>query len=373
MARRAIRVPKIRRRKVNRPPPGSAPGTLAPSEVRSEPAALFLYRYDPTSYQHRAVSLQELEPELANAPTDSGVLWIDVQGVGDLPTVERIGELLGLHPLTVEDLVHTHQRPKLEAFDTHLFVTLRAVRLLGDGTVDNEQISLIWKRGLLVTFQEREGDGFDGVRRRLEGGRGRLRSRGADYLASQLMDAAIDNYFPVLEDYGAAMDQLDDAIRAEPSPDLSNGIHSMRRELRALRRAVWPLRDVISGLARGDLPEIASTTLPSFRDCYDHVVQVGDFVEGARERASDLADLHLVMLNERTNQVMKVLTVMSSIFIPLSFLVGLYGMNFNRDVSPYNMPELDWRFGYPVLLLLMGALIAGMLLFFRRKGWIGRQ
>ena len=285
-----------------------------------------------------------------------------------------MGEALGLHQLTVEDVVHVNQRPKQEEFADYLLVILRAVRVRAgeDNTVDNEQISMVLREGLLVTFQERPGDGFDPVRRRLREGKGQIRRAGADYLAYALLDAVIDNYFPVVELYQDAMDQLDDEIRVNPSWEKSASIHLMRRELRQLRRAVWPLRDVAGALGRTDLEMISAGVKPALRDCHDHVIQVADFVESARERASDLGDLYMTIVSERTNQVMKVLTIIATIFIPLTFLCGLYGMNFDSAASPYNMPELKWRFGYPALWGVMVVSVTGMLLFFRHRGWIGR-
>jgi magnesium transporter len=307
----------------------------------------------------------------ALAPEPGKVVWIDVQGLGDGELIRQVGAALGLHPLTVEDVVHHHQRPKVEEFDDYLLLVLRMVRHQGEGRVDNEQLSLVLREGLLVTFQERPGDGFEPVRRRLREGKGQIRRSGADYLAYALVDAAIDNYFPVLELYGDTMEALDERVRQDPSPQVSAAIHGMRRELRHLRRAAWPLRDVAAALGRIEHPLLGKRVRPMFRDCYDHVVQVADFVEGTRERASELADLYLAMMGERTNQVMKVLTIISTIFIPLTFLCGLYGMNFDGAVSPFNMPELRWRYGYPALLLLMLVVFLGQILFFRRRGWIG--
>lgn len=363
-----LRIPKIRRHKRVGPAPGAAPGTLAKRENARQPR-LQLATYGVEHCRRGALDPSELEQALAPAPGETR--WLDVQGLGDHDLLRRIADVLGLHPLTLEDIVHTHQRPKVEEFDDHLFVVLRAIRLGEENHVENEQISMVIEDGLIVTFQEMYGDGYDPVRKRLDSGKGRIREAGADYLAWALIDAVIDNYFPVLEAYGGIMDQLDDAIRENPTIELSKAIHSMRRELRVFRRATWPFRDVVGVLGRNDIDQIDQTVRPSFRDCYDHVVQVSDFVEGARERASELADLHLVMVGERTNQVMKVLTIIATIFIPLTFLCGLYGMNFDPEASPYNMPELKWRFGYPAFWGVMLLVFGLMLWFFRRKGWIG--
>ena len=228
------------------------------------------------------------------------------------------------------------------------------------------------KDDLLITFQERHKDGFEPVRKRLREGKGPIRDQGVDYLLYSLIDAIIDDYFPVLELFGDTMDQLDEEIRNNPAPHLASAAHGMRRELRQLRRAVWPLMEVTSTLSRIEVLRIDNALKHAFRDCHDQVVQVADFVEGSRERVSDLSDLYQTMVSEKTNQVMKVLTIMATIFIPLTFLSGLYGMNFDPEVSPFNMPELKWRYGYPAFLTVIALTFVGMLWFFRRKGWIGQ-
>lgn len=368
MALISIPIPRFRRRKMTMPDPGAMPGTLSVA-TELPPAAIKRFVYDQQTCDSADVDLSDLENVLK--PESGKVVWVDVQGLGNGDAIRKIGEILGLHPLTLEDIVHVHQRPKLEEFDDHLFITMRAVRLLDDQKVDNEQLSLVLKKGLLVTFQERPGDSFEPVRRRLKEGKGQLRKSGADYLFYTLIDTAIDNYYPVLELYGDTMDQLDDQMREDPRPATSASVHAMRRELRQLRRAAWPLRDVAGILGRGELPLIGKSVRSAFRDCHDHVVQVADFVESNRERASDLAGLYLAMVGEKTNQVMKILTIIATIFIPLTFLCGVYGMNFQTDVSPYNMPELTWRFGYPAFWITVVVIFAGMLGYFRHKGWLG--
>lgn len=366
-----IPIPKIRRRKAQLPSPGAAPGTLAP--VADGPAEVVVTRhvYGPDGARAQPVDLDDLEQALE--PEPGQVVWVDVCGLGDTALVRRAAAELGLHPLTLEDVVHVHQRSKVEAFDDHLFVVLRAIRLLDDGQVDNEQLSFVLRNGLVVTFQERRGDGFDPVRRRIREGKGALRQSGADYLLYALVDATIDDYFPVLEAYAEAMDQLDEQVRERPSPEVSHAIHAVRRELRQLRRATGPLHDVARRLSRGDFPAIEEPARLAFRDCHDHALQVNDFVDGSRERFSDLADLYRSMVDERTNEVMRMLTIVATMFIPLTFLCGLYGMNFDREVSPYNMPELGWRYGYPAVWGVMIALVAAMLWYFRRKGWLGTR
>ena len=368
MRKPRIAIPKILRRKRVAPAPGASPGTLVIHDQAEQPT-LHLFTYEETICDHQSIDPSSIEAALTCVPGERR--WLDVQGLADHDLLRRITELLGLHPLTLEDIVHTHHRPKLEEFEDHLFVIFRAFRMRDDGAVDNEQVSMIVKDGLVVTFQEYHGDGFDPVRRRLKAGKGRIRQAGVDYLAWALMDVTIDNYFPVLEAYSVIMDALDDAIREDPSSETSRAIHTMRRELRQFRRAVWPLREVAGVLSRDDVPAIDSSVRPAFRDCYDHLIHVGDFLDGARERASELADLYLVMVGERTNQVMKVLTIIATVFIPLTFLCGLYGMNFDSEVSPYNMPELKWKYGYPAFWVVLLLVFALMLWFFHRKGWIG--
>ena len=361
MARFSIPIPRIVRRKTREPTPGAMPGTLVMPE-ESPPPVVRRFVYDRERYESSEIPLADLER--AFLPVEGQVVWVDVQGLGDAGLMQRMAEALGLHPLTLEDIVHIHQRPKLEEFEDYLFVAMRAVRLLDDQRIENEQLSLVLKTGLLVTFQERPGDGFAPVRKRLNESKGQLRKSGADYLFYALIDTAIDNYYPVLELYGDTMDQLDDQVREDPRPQTSASVHAMRRELRQLRRAVWPLREVAGTLGRGDLDLVTDPVKVAFRDCHDHAVQVADFVESNRERASDLADLYLTMVGEKTNQVMKVLTIIATIFIPVSFITGIYGMNFTH------MPELSWRWGYPLVWLMILAVVFGMLSYFRHRKWI---
>jgi magnesium transporter len=350
------------------PDPGARPGTL---ELRSDlpPPTITRVEYNQDGVDSRDVPLAELEA--AFDPKPDHVVWVNLNGIGDAEVIRRIGDKLKLHPLTLEDIAHVHQRPKIEEFDDHLFMIIRAVRVKETNNIDNEQLSFILRDNLLVTFQERVGDGFDPVRKRLREGKGPMRRSGAGYLFYALLDATIDNYFPVLELFGDSMEQLDEQIRANPTSGLSRMVHTLRRELRQLRRAVWPLREVVAILGRNETKRVGDDLRTAFRDCYDHVVQVADFVEGSRERASDLSDLYHTMISEKSNEVTKTLTIVATVFIPLTFLCGLYGMNFNSEVSPYNMPELTWRYGYPAFWAVMLTTFGGMLWFFKRRGWLG--
>ena len=369
MKKKQFPVIRLRRRRAVRPPPGSVPGTVVLPAVVAKPK-IMLCTYSMNKAETHPVEPEEIE-RILSEPSDAN-RWLDIQGLGDVGLLQLIGRVLGLHPLTVEDIAHTHQRPKVEDFEGHFFVSTRAVYIKDGLTIENEQLSLIVAPGLLVTFQEREGDAFDSVRNRIAQGKGKIRSMATDYLAWALLDTTIDHYFPVLEAYAATMDDLDDAVRANPEPHQSQAIHQIRRELRSLRRAIWPVRDICNTLSRGDFDLVDKATRPAFRDSTDQILSLTDALEGARERASDVADLYMVMMGERTNQVMKVLTIVATIFIPLTFLCGLYGMNFDPEVSPYNMPELKWRYGYLFFWSVTVVCLFFMLWLFRRKGWLPR-
>jgi len=365
---RNVAVPNIRRRKAQKPAPGSLPGTLVLPDSPSE-VTVTRMEYGPERLHTGIVSLDALEAALE--PKPGSVVWIEVHGAGNAELIARIGAKLALDPLTLEDIAHIHQRPKIEEFENYIFLTLRGIRKTDETSVENEQVSFILAGAVLVTFLERPGDGFEPVRRRLQEGRGVIRARGADYLFYALLDVVIDHYFPVVDLYGDSLDQLEENLRQNPLPAHSQALHTLRRELRQLRRAAWPLRDVLARLSRTEVRGLSPELASSFRDCADHLMQAADFIEGGRERAGDLGDLYQAMVGEKTNQVMKMLTIISTIFIPLSFLCGLYGMNFNTEASPYNMPELGWRYGYPMFLLLLLTLAGGMLWMFRLRGWLG--
>lgn len=363
-----ISIPGFRRRRMQLPHPGARPGTLAVAR-HLPPAKVRRVIYDSARIEASDVELSELEAALSAEPDQ--VIWLEVTGLGDEERIRQIARALELHPLTLEDIMHTHQRPKVEEFDHYLFATLRAVRVNADQTIDNEQISLVLKGNILVSFHERHSDGFAPVRRRLEEAKGSIRRRSAEYLFYALLDTTIDGYFPVLETYANSMDQLEEQIHAKPTPGSSALVHRMRRELRLFRRTVWPLREITATLGRNEIECISDNLRNAFRDCHDHVVQLTEFVEGNSERAADLGDLYQAIVSERTNQVMKTLTIVSTTFIPLTFLCGLYGMNFDPNASPFNMPELKWRYGYPLFWVVIAAAAVSMLWFFRRKGWIG--
>jgi magnesium transporter len=353
------------RRRRRRTPPGTAPGTLQ-IDPKAPPPALRVMAFGPDSLEERAVgSVEELPALLGRKP----VLWLNVDGLGDEGTLLRLGEIFGLHRLALEDVVGQHQRAKIEPYADHLFIVAR-VPQPGE-RLETEQLSLFLGRDFLLTFQERPGDCFDPIRERLRKGGARIRSAGPDYLAYALLDAVVDSYFPVLEAYGEGLDALEDEVVERPERRAVSRIHEVKRDLLTLRRTIWPLRELLNALLRDPSPLVADETRTYLRDCYDHAIQIMDMVETYREISSSLTEAYLSSLSNRMNEVMKVLTVIATIFMPLGFLAGLYGMNFRTDVSPWNMPELGWRFGYPFCLGVMAAAAVAMLIYFRRKGWIG--
>ncbi len=348
------------------PAVGSSPGSVVyQGPERDAPVVADLIVYGPERYEER--SDVPLEEALARLTETDGIRWLNVDGVHRAEIVERLGSALGLHPLTMEDIVSLGQRPKVEDFERYLFVTLRMLAFAegehGRPELDSEQLSLVLLDGIVVTFQERRGDLFDPLRERLRQGKGRLRKLGADYLAYALMDIVIDRTFTVLEDYGDAIETLEAAILEDPSTRVLERVNHLKREMLLVRKAVWPLREVLAGLERQEGQLVSRTVITYLRDAHDHAVQVIDTVETLRDMLTNLHDMYLSSLSYRMNEVMKVLTIIATIFIPLSFLVGVYGMNFHY------MPELSWRWGYFGLWGLMVAIAVGMLVAFRRRGW----
>ncbi len=354
-----------RRRREHRPSPGEPPGSLAPTPY-AHPTHLHLIAYDADGLiEHQSQDVAEIEKRAHGVAN----VWIDVAGLRDVDAIRAIGQRYGLHPLTLEDIVQVVQRPKVDIFEGYLFVVLRLPRL--DKGLVNEQVAIVLGDDFVITFGERSSDGFDGVRSRLGRDHSGMRSKRVDYLAYALIDALIDAYFPILERYGELIDDMEEEVVERASDGLVSQVHELRRAVMELRRAIWPLREVLNTLTREGTPYVQPETRVFLRDCSDHVSQLLDMIEIDREVTSTLLDLHLSSLSARMNEIMKVLTIIATIFIPLGFFVGLYGMNFDPEVSPYNMPELHWRFGYFYSLAVMAAMALGMLAYFWAKGWIG--
>jgi magnesium transporter len=299
------------------------------------------------------------------------VTWINVDGLGDLDVIRRIGESFALHALSLEDIVHVRQRPKFEDFGTYAYIVTQMVAL--HHRLEYEQVSLFFGDGFVLTFQERPGDCFEPIRDRIRQGRGRIRRMRADYLAYALIDATIDSDFPILEQYGEQVEALEHAALTRREPDMMTRIHGLKMELLSLRRVIWPQRDMVNELIRDGADLFAEQTRVYLRDCYDHTVELLEMLETYREIVSGLVELHLSSISMRINEVMQVLTVIATFFIPLSFIASLYGMNFDRNASPWNMPELGWPLGYPFALGLMAAVACALAWFFWRKGWFSRQ
>ena len=347
--------------------PGAAPGRVEAPPGSPQPVVeAIAYSADGLT-ERRLTDLAEIEELLAQWP----VTWINVAGLGDAEIIERIGRIFRLHPLSLEDVVHLHQRAKIEPYAEFTYFVARMARL--QTFAETEQFSLFLGKNFVVTFLEDPGDCFGPVRERLRGATSHLRTSGAGYLAYALIDAVVDAYFPLIEHFGERLDRLEDRVIARPGRHAIAEIHDAKHELRALRRAVWPLREAVNSLVRDPSELLDDETRVHLRDCYDHVVQIIDLVETYRELCADMSDLYLSSLSNRMNEVMKVLTVIATLFMPLSFITGVYGMNFRTDRSPWNMPELTWRYGYPYALALMAAVALGMMAFFYRKGWLGTE
>ncbi|MCX7718875.1 MAG: magnesium/cobalt transporter CorA [Candidatus Sumerlaeaceae bacterium] len=361
---RQYRQKRARRRAFRRgAPPGAPPGTLTPA-ANASPTSIRVMAYGPEAFEERSVVSAG---DLSGWRGRAHVLWVDVAGLADVAAVRTIGELFGIHPLALEDVLHTHQRPKVDDYDGHRFIVLRMAPLPGED--DTDQLSMFLAPGVLVTFQERPGDCLDPVRAAIRSGRDRIRTGDADYLAYAIIDAAIDAYFPVLETLGEELDGLEDAVMFAPRRASLARVYDIKRRLLMFRRAVWPLRDAVGRLLRESEAAIGVETRIFLRDCYDHTVQIMDFIETYREICANLMDVYLSSVSNRLNEIMKVLTIITTVFIPLSFIAGIYGMNFNTEKSPYNMPELNWAWGYPAVMSLMALIAAGQLLLFWRRGW----
>jgi magnesium transporter len=342
---------------------GAPPGTMVyTGPERTEPISVHLLEYSEEVFREETL---EAGADFVEIASRDPVTWVNVDGLSDLEIIRSMGEPFDLHPLVLEDVVNTGQRPKLEEYEEYFFVILRMLTLAGDSVgVRSEQVGIVFGQGFVLSFQERAGDVWEPVRERLRGKSGRIRSRGADYLAYALIDAVVDHYFHILETFAEETEELELQVLEDPTPETMRRIHSLRQEMLVVRRAVWPLRELTNGLTRNESGLVQESTQIFLRDVYDHTVQVIDTAETLRDVISGLMDLYMTSVSNRMNEIMKVLTVMASIFIPLTFLAGIYGMNFQV------MPELRIPWAYPALLGVMVVMGVGMVVFFRRKGWL---
>jgi magnesium transporter len=346
--------------------PGTVPGSLHLSPDPTAKVDIRAMLYGPVDlYEEHLDSLAEFDALRPRGQT----MWLDVVGL-EATTLEALGQRFGLHPLALEDVASGQHRPKVEAYEDHLFIVLRAVHYTGDpDALTSHQVALFVGRDFVLTIREERHGQFQPVRERLRAARGRIRARGADYLGYALIDALVDHYLPVLDTFAVELDALADDLEGLSTERMLTQVTDARQALLRLGRMSLPMRDVIESLYR-DQNLFSDETRIFLRDCVDHVLTLVDGVEQLSEQATYLMEVHMALVNHRLNEVMKVLTIMSTIFMPLSFVAGVYGMNFDASVSSLNMPELRWAFGYPFALGLMGFIAVGLLVFFRRKGWL---
>jgi magnesium transporter len=354
-------MPKLIRRRSKKA--GLAPGTLVHiGEEKIEETGITLINYNGELFKEEEVKAVE---ECFAFPDQTSVTWINLDGIHQLNIMASVGNHYNLHPLTTEDIVNTEQRPKMEDYEDYIFIVLKMLdysQEADDFTV--EQVSLVLKPNLVLSFQERKGDVFSPVRERIRSGKGKIRKEGSDYLAYTLMDAIVDHYFLILERLGERIETLQEELIDDPVRETLQDIHKLKREMLFLRRSVWPLRELVNNILRGESPIIQNPTLVYFRDIYDHTVQLIDTIETFREMLSGMMDIYLSSISNKTNEVMRVLTVIATIFMPLTFIAGVYGMNFKY------MPELEWHWGYFGVMTMMAAAGVSMLLYFRRMKWL---
>jgi magnesium transporter len=344
------------------PPVGARPGTLAIPEGASPP------RIDVIRYNQREAQVRSLEKVSEIGPLDDGSMtWVDVEGVGDESVLRALGDKFSIHPLALEDVANAPQRPKAEEYDQHLLLISRMARLTDTMELDIEQIAIFVGKNYVLSFQERPGDVLDAVRNRIKDGKGKLRTAGPGYLAYALVDTIVDAYYPVVERLSSLLEKLEDRVLIAPTPRLLDRLNRIKTDLVVLRRGIWPQLEVVNRLLRDPSQFISDEVRLFMRDTADHCAQLVDVIDSHRELVNGLLNTYLSVVANRTNEVMKVLTIMSSIFIPLTFLAGIYGMNFDA------MPELHQTWGYPVLLGLMAAVAIGLIIYFRRLGWLGAK
>jgi magnesium transporter len=350
-------------------PPGTAPGTLRQSDkARGIPLTITLTDYT----DHEFNEMQLVKPEDCRQYLERDTMtWIHVQGDAEAETLRELGKLFGLHHLALEDVINTGQRPKVEDYQGQLFIVMAHPVIESDfRDLKMEQLSIFVGQNFLISFHPGANDPFDPIRSRLRVHAGRIRERGADYLLCALIDLVIDEGFPVLETIGDEIEQLEEQLFAAPTRDSLQQLHQLKRTMLTVRRVLWPQREVLNNLVHDVSGIIVEGNQVYFRDCYDHTIQIMDLIETYRDMVTGLMDIYLSAVSYRLNEVMRVLTIIATIFIPLTFIVGLYGMNFENIDSPWAMPELRWYYGYPLAWLLMIGVVVCMLAFFKRRKWL---
>lgn len=342
---------------------GLPPGTLIHiGERKTEKVRIKIFDYDAAQYTEKeAETIEECFP-FKDKPT---VTWININGLHEVEIIEKLGSHFGLHPLLLEDILNTDQRPKMEDYDEYIFFVLKMIYCRDKARdIETEQVSVILGSNFVISFQEIEGDVFDTLRDRIRKNKGRIRRSGSDYLAYALLDAIVDNYFIILENIDEKIEATEQQLITNPTPATLQNIRELKNEMIFLRKTVWPLRELISGFERVESALIHESMGAYLRDVYDHTIQIIDTIESYRDMISGMLDIYLSSLSNRMNEVMKVLTIFASIFIPLTFIAGLYGMNFEF------MPELEWHWGYFGSLGLMAIVGILLILYFRRKKWL---
>jgi len=341
---------------------GLPPGTLIHiGNFHTDRTDISITRYDEEDYGEYSPASADEIPGFLERP---GVAWINITGLAQTEIIAKVGSIFGVHPLILEDILNTRQRPKMEDYGSYIFVVMNMLSVEpGEGIV-SEQVSFLLTPQAVISFQEQPGDVFDSVRKRLQSKKGRIRQSGADYLFYALIDSIVDNYFVVFEWIGEVIEEIEDELVEHPTPEILKTIYALKRDLIYIRKVIYPLREVVAQLHRGESDLLDPSILVYFRDVYDHVILLSDYVETSRDMAAGMLDIYLSSVSNRMNEVMKVLTIIATIFIPLTFIAGIYGMNFEY------MPELGWRLGYPGALGIMAVIVVIMLMYFHRKEWI---
>lgn len=354
---------KLKTRSSVRKTLGQAPGTVVYVGNKTS-GDLYIEVFDYNKDSHQEKELSSIEDVFSYSDSDL-ISWININGLHHTEAITKIGEHYRLHPLILEDIANTHQRPKMEEYDTYLFVVLKMLYFDKDEKLFIEHISLVLGNNYVISFQESDGDVFDTIRNRIRTGKGRIRTMGSDYLLHALMDAVVDNYFNLIEVMGNKIEELEDGLfGGAPNDDIVYSIQRLKREILKIRRAVFPLREVVKGIEKSDHPLINQKTLLYLRDLYDHIIQVSESIEIYRDMTWGVMDMYMTTISNKMNQVMKVLTIIATIFIPLTFIAGIYGMNFD------NIPELHYKYGYHILWGVMVLIFSGLLYYFKRRKWL---
>ncbi len=352
------------------------------SRLVGQPPETFLYEGQPKSKPVKITIFDYNENELIEKESfdveecrtffeKNSVTWINVDGIHRVDVLEKLTACYNIHHLVLEDILNINQRPKIEDFGEYVYISAKMHALEGaNGDIGDEQVSIVLGKNFLISFQEEKtGDVFNSIRQRIRSGKSRIRKMPADYLAYALLDALVDSYFIILEDIGERIESLEESLVEKPDPSVIRTINKLKRSLIFLRKSVWPLREVIHGLSQSESKLISESSAVYYRDIYDHVIQVVDTIEAFRDTVSGMLDIYLSSLSYKLNEVMKVLTIIATIFMPLTFIAGIYGMNFNTQASRFNMPELNWKLGYFFVLGLMCIVAASMVFYFRKKRW----